>query len=140
MKVRDVMHKGAVSVKGSDSLKSVAKKMRRRDIGAIPVKKKGRLVGMITDRDLVCRVLAKGGNTKKLTAGDVMTEKAISCRADDNIEAAVRTMETKKIRRLPVLDSSRKLVGMVSLGDISHRNGATATTELLRAVTKHHVR
>jgi CBS domain-containing protein len=138
MKVKEIMHKGATCVEASTSVTDIAKRMRDSDVGAIPVKADGQLIGMVTDRDIACRALAKGGNVATLTAEDVMTKGVVWCSPDDDVQAAIQTMEKKKIRRLPVMDSHQKLLGILSLGDISHKVGKELSGEVLRAVSQHH--
>jgi len=138
MKVRSVMHKGLTSAPPSSSVERLARQMRREDVGAIAIKENGRLVGIVTDRDIACRAAAKGDRLDRMTARDVMTKKVVCCAADDDIKDAIRTMETRKIRRLPVLDRQKNLVGMLSLGDISHKVKRALAGELLHAVSAHH--
>jgi len=138
MKVKDVMHKGATCVEPSTSVKEIAKRMRDEDVGAIPVKANGHLVGIVTDRDLTCRALADSGDPAKLTAQQVMTKDIVCCSPDDDIKVAIEVMEAKKIRRLPVTDSHKAMIGMLSLGDISHKVGMDRSGEVLRAVSEHH--
>ena len=138
MKVKDVMHKGATCVEPNTSVKEIAKRMRDDDVGAIPVKANSHLVGMVTDRDLTCRALANSGDPAKMTAQDVMTKDIVCCSPDDDIKVAIEVMEAKKIRRLPVTDSHKAMIGMLSLGDISHKIGKDRSGEVLRAVSDHH--
>jgi CBS domain-containing protein len=106
----------------------IAKKMRDYDVGAIPVCEDGKTIGMVTDRDIALRV-----------AKDVMSQDVIFCRDAEDAERALRMMEDNKIRRLPVLNEGKKLVGMVSLGDISHALSRDRTAELTKAISAHHV-
>jgi CBS domain-containing protein len=138
MRVKDIMHKGTTFVQPNTSVREVAKRMRKYDVGAIPVRADGKLVGIITDRDLACRALANSGNVGRMTAKDVMSKKVISCSPEDDIASAIKKMETKKVRRLPVTDSSRGVVGMLSLGDVSHKVSKQLSGEVLRAVSAHH--
>ena len=138
MKVKDVMHKGATCVEPNTSVKEIAKRMRDDDVGAIPVKANSHLVGMVTDRDLACRALANSGDPAKMTAQDVMSKDIVCCSPDDDIKVAIEVMEAKKIRRLPVTDSHKTMIGMLSLGDISHKVGKDQSGEVLRAVSGHH--
>lgn len=139
MKVKEVMHQGATCVELNTPVSEIAKRMRDYDIGAIPVRTNGQLVGMITDRDLACRALPNGGDVAKMTAKDVMTQDVAFCSPDDDIEAAINTMETKQIRRLPVTDRQKTVIGMLSLGDISHKVTNDRSGEVLRAVSGHHI-
>jgi CBS domain-containing protein len=138
MKVKQAMHKGAVWVDPSTPLNEIAKTMRKNDIGALPVGENDRLVGMVTDRDIVCRGLADGRDFGKLTARDVMTAGIAYCTEAEDVEDALRIMETKKIRRLPVINDKKRLVGMLSLGDISHACPNNLTGEVVKAIAEHH--
>lgn len=138
MKVLDAMHTGAEWLAPSTPLKDVAKKMRDLDIGAIPIGENDRLIGMVTDRDITCRAVANGGDHSKLTARDVMTKNVIYCRDTEDLEDAVRIMEQKQIRRLPVINEKKRMVGMLSLGDVSHALPRQSIGEVLAAVSAHH--
>jgi CBS domain-containing protein len=138
MKVKDVMHKGTTFVEAGTSVKEIAQRMRDSDVGAIPVNAGGRLVGIVTDRDITCRALAGSDNLTTMTAKDVMTKDVLCCSPDDDIKVAIETMEAKRIRRLPVTDSHKTVIGMLSLGDISHKVSKELSGEALRAVSGHH--
>lgn len=138
MKVKDVMHKGAAYVAPNTLVREIAKRMREADVGAIPVKANGQLLGIVTDRDITCRAVANGKDPGRMTAKDVMTGKVACCGPDDDVKKVIKTMGAKRIRRLPVIDSDRNIVGMVSLGDISHKVSKTLSGEVLRAVSAHH--
>ena len=138
MKITDAMHEGVEWVEADTKAIDVARRMREKDIGAIPVGKQDRLVGMITDRDLAVRVLAEGKDPSALTAEEVMSRGIIYCRTGETLEDAVRLMEEHKIRRLPVLDDDKRMIGMLSLGDISQKADRTLAGEVLRSVAEHH--
>ncbi len=138
MNVKEMMHKGVKWVSPNTPITAIAKEMKQFDIGAIPVGENDRLVGMVTDRDIAVRGLANGKDISKLTARDVMTKGVIWCRDSDSTAAAVRLMETKHIRRLPVIDEKKRMVGMLSLGDISHAAPQKTAAEVLKAVSGHH--
>ena len=138
MKVSEIMHRGVTSVTADTPVRQVAQKMRHADIGAVPVRADDRLLGMVTDRDITCRVVAEGRDADATTARDVMTPVAITCSPEDDVEHAIAVMEGRKVRRLPVLDDAGRLVGMVSLGDISNRVDEDESGELLREVSAHH--
>jgi CBS domain-containing protein len=138
MKVKDVMHRGVAWLGPETSIKELAQRMRDEDIGSIPIGQNDRLVGMVTDRDIVCRGLAGTGDCSDLTAGDVMSKPIVYCRADEDVEDALRIMERNKIRRLPVIDENKRLCGMLTLGDISEKAGRDLTGEVMRSVAAHH--
>jgi CBS domain-containing protein len=112
--------------------------MRNADIGAVPVSENGRLVGMVTDRDVCCRGIGGGKDVAKLTARDVMSAPVRSCRTDQSVEEAVDLMKSCKIRRLPVLDQENRLVGILSLGDISAVSADATCGSTLKSVSAHH--
>jgi CBS domain-containing protein len=138
MKVKEMMHKGVKWASPDTPITAIAKKMKQYDIGAIPVGENDRLVGMVTDRDIAVRGLANGKNVSKLTARNVMTKGVIWCRDSDSAVEAVRLMETKHVRRLPVIDEKKRMVGILSLGDISHGASQRTAGEVLKAVSAHH--
>ena len=138
MKVKDVMHRGVTWVEPTTSIRDVACMMRDNDIGSVPVGENDRLVGIVTDRDIICRGIADGTDLATLTAGDVMSKPIIYCRADDELQSAIRIMEKNKIRRLPVIDKNKRLAGMLALGDISAIGGEDVAGEVMRSVSAHH--
>jgi len=120
------------------SLIEVAQTMRDKDIGAVPIGENDRLIGMVTDRDIVVRGLAQGKDLSNMTARDVMTEGIVYCYANEDLGDALRIMEDKKIRRLPVLDENKRMVGMLSMGDVSSAASDELAGELASAVSAHH--
>jgi CBS domain-containing protein len=138
MKVRDLMHKGIEIMPPETPLMKLAKKMRDMDIGAIPIGSNGKLIGMVTDRDITVRAVANGKDPASLTAQDVMTKGVVCCRENDKLRDVLEVMEENKIRRVPVTDENEHFVGMVSLGDISAAASDKAASEVLQAVAAHH--
>jgi CBS domain-containing protein len=138
MKVKDAMHKGAEWVPPTTTVVELAKLMVKHDIGAIPIGENDKLIGMVTDRDIVCRGFSNGKDISKLTARDVMTPNIVWCRDDEDLDDATRIMENKKVRRLPVIDENKRMVGMLSLGDVSHAGKSKLSGEVLQAVSAHH--
>jgi CBS domain-containing protein len=113
--------------------------MCEHDIGAIPIGENERLIGMVTDRDIVCKGLALDNfDALSTTARDVMTPGIHCCRDDDDLAKAVQHMEKLKVRRLPVINKSRRMIGILSLGDISHSAPAAVLTEWAKSVSAHH--
>jgi CBS domain-containing protein len=110
-----------VSWVGPDAtLPEIARRMRAEDIGCIPVAHNDRLIGMVTDRDIVLRAVAEGGEIERRTARDVMTDNVLYCFDDETVAAVLRNMADRQVRRLPVVNRAKRLVGVVSLGDLSH--------------------
>src|SRR4029453_14250640 len=103
MKVKKAMHEGVQWVEPMTSVKEIARLMRKHDIGAIPIGENDRLVGMVTDRDIVCRCVAKGLDIATTLARGVMSKGIVFCQDEQELDDAARIMEDKNIRRLPVL-------------------------------------
>jgi CBS domain-containing protein len=139
MKVKEAMHKG-VDWFGPDTLiTELAKLMCKHDIGAVPIGENDRLIGMVTDRDIVCKGLAEDSfDPRRATARDVMTPGIHCCREDDDLVKAVRHMEVLKVRRLPVINKSKRMVGILSLGDVSHSASGDLLSECVKSVSDHH--
>jgi CBS domain-containing protein len=138
MKVKDAMHKGVEWVAPDTPVGEIARRMRDKDIGAVPVGENDRLVGMVTDRDIACRAVAAGRDVSKTSARDVMTKGIVYCRDTEDLDDALRIMEQKKLRRLPVINEKKRMVGMLSLGDIAHSATHELTGEVVSAVAEHH--
>lgn len=138
MKVKEAMHKGVEWASPDTPISQIAKMMCDQDIGAVPIGENDRLIGMVTDRDIACRGVAKQKNMAKMTARDVMTEGIIYCRDTEDLGDALRIMERKKVRRLPVINEKKRMVGILALGDISHAASKDLTGEVLFAVADHH--
>jgi len=138
MKVRSVMHKGVEWVSPDTPISVIATKMRQLDIGAIPIGENDRLIGMVTDRDIAVKAIPDGKDISKLTARDVMSQGVIWCRDSDDVKEAAQIMGRKQIRRLPVIDSNKRMIGMLSLGDVSHATPQRVAAEVTKAVSDHH--
>ncbi|MCX4784961.1 MULTISPECIES: CBS domain-containing protein [unclassified Streptomyces] len=118
---REIMHAGATCIQENETLEDAARRMSELDIGALPVcGPDDRLHGIITDRDIVVKCLAKGKDPKRMTAGMLEQGKPISIDAGADTDDVLRTMEEHKIRRLPVIENHR-LVGMISEADLANR-------------------
>jgi CBS domain-containing protein len=118
--VKDIMTPQAEVISPDATTEDAASIMKTLDIGVLPVCDEQGLVGILTDRDLVVRVLAATSDPKAMLVGEAMTPSVVYCFEDDDIERAATIMAGQQIRRLPVLDKkNRKLVGIVSMGDIA---------------------
>ena len=139
MKVKEVMHKGVDWVSPTTPVTELAKLMRAHDIGCVPIGEDDQLVGMVTDRDIVCKGLAsKDFDARRATARDVMTEGIHCCREDDDLAKAIQHMEKLQLRRLPVINKSKRMVGILSLGDVSHSVSGDVLSGCVRSVSAHH--
>jgi CBS domain-containing protein len=125
VQVHEVMTRDVAVTHPDDTLEEAAEQMRRFNVAPLPVCDAGRLVGMITDRDIVVRSVARGEDTARDRVGDVMTPGGvICCFADQDVADAARLMREKQVHQLPVLSRDGRLVGIVSLGDLA-ASGAT---------------
>jgi CBS domain-containing protein len=138
MKVKQAMHKGVQWVSPGTPVAQLATLMREHDIGAIPIGENDRLIGMVTDRDIVCRCIAAGLNPATATARDVMTEGIVFCLDKQDLDDAARLMEMKKVRRLPVINGKKRMIGMLSLGDVYHAAPRPISEEAMQGVSAHH--
>jgi CBS domain-containing protein len=139
MKVKEAMHKGVEWVGPDTPVIELAKLMREHDVGAIPIGENDQLIGMVTDRDIVCKGVAKGGfDPDRATARDVMTPGIHCCSDDDDLAKAVRHMEQLKVRRLPVINKNKRMVGILSLGDVSGPASSDLLSEYVKSVSAHH--
>jgi CBS domain-containing protein len=139
MKVKEVMHKGVDWVGPDTPVTDLAKLMRQHDIGAIPIGENDQLIGMVTDRDIVCKGLAEDNfDASRATARDVMTPGIHCCGEDDDLAKAVRHMEELKVRRLPVINKNKRMVGILTLGDISRSAPSDLLSEIVKRVSAHH--
>ena len=119
MKVQEIMTKVVAVLPLDAQLSEVARVMRDYDIGSVPIADQEQLVGMVTDRDIVVRAVADGAALDVRRARDVMSPSVLYCYEDQSVEEALDVMSEQQVRRLPVLDAERRLVGVVSLGDVS---------------------
>ena len=119
--VAEVMTTDVQVVQPQESLRRAASLMQELDIGVLPVCDGERLQGMLTDRDITIYGVAEGLNPYKACVSDVMTEDVEYCTADQDVQEVMRLMGDKQVRRLPVVDADKKLVGIVSLGDLAVR-------------------
>lgn len=121
MLVKDIMSKNVASVDPNTPIVEVAKIMKNMNIGSVPVCKDGKILGILTDRDIVLRNIAMGKDISGVKAQDVMTMGISTTSPDMDIDDAARIMSEKQIRRLPVVENE-KIIGMVALGDIAVRS------------------
>lgn len=118
MEVKDLMSRNVATVSTDTPIVEVAKLMKKMNIGSVPVCEGNRVIGILTDRDIVLREVAMGKEIDKVVAKDVMTVGLSTATPEMDIHEAARIMAEKQVRRLPVIDNER-LVGMLALGDIA---------------------
>ena len=135
MKVRDVMTSSVQTVRPDQTAQEAASFMLNADAGSIPVTDQGKLVGMITDRDIAIRGIAKGSGPDT-PVRDLMSSDVICARDDDDIAHAASRMSEAQVRRLPVVDQDEQLCGIVSLGDLSREADSDCASEALEGVSQ----
>ena len=139
MKVKDAMHRGVEWVGPDTPVIELARLMRQHDIGAIPIGENDQLIGMVTDRDIVCKGLAQNGfDAHRVKARDVMTVGIHCCSEDDDLAKAVRHMEELRVRRLPVINKNKRMTGILSLGDLGHATPSDLLSDWVKSVSSHH--
>ncbi|GAA1261633.1 MULTISPECIES: CBS domain-containing protein [Streptomyces] len=135
---REIMHAGATCIQESETLEAAARKMKELDVGALPIcGPDDRLYGIITDRDIVLKCLAKGKDPKSMTAGQLEQGKPITIDAETDADQVLEAMEEHKIRRLPVIDNHR-LVGMISEADLARNLSEDQVGHFVEAVCAAH--
>ena len=135
MKVRDLMTRDVHVARPEDTLQAVARRMADGDFGFVPVADGERLVGTLTDRDIAIRAVASGA-TSTATVGEFISRNALTVRDDEDIKAALDLMASRQIRRIPVIDKNGRLVGVISLGDLSTRVKEKYAGEALEDISR----
>jgi CBS domain-containing protein len=133
--VRDLMTESPHSAAPSDTVVVAARQLRDADIGSLPVLEDGRLVGMITDRDIAIRVVAEAMDPERITVGDVASSDPVSVTPDDDLDEALGLMARHQVRRLPVVENDR-LVGILAQADIALGEKEKTTGEVVEAISE----
>jgi CBS domain-containing protein len=139
MKVKEIMTVDPACCTPDTTLEQIALMMVERDCGQIPVvddERARRLIGVITDRDIVCRAVAQGMNPTQMRARDVMSAPAITVRPDMRVEDCCKVLEEKQVRRAPVADEQGQCCGIISLADIAQTAPEKLTGEVVRTVSQ----
>ena len=135
MKVSEVMTRNVQTISPDQPVQEAASFMLSADAGSIPVTDGDRLIGMITDRDIAVRGIAKGYGPDT-PVRELMTDDLVIVRIDDNVEDVASKMSEAQVRRLPVIDQDDKLCGIVSLGDLARETDSESAHEALEGVTQ----
>lgn len=125
MKIADCMSRNVEVCAPEDSIRDIAQKMRQLDCGVVPIGENDRLVGVVTDRDIAVRAVAEGRGPDT-PAREVMSQEILYCYDDQDLEEVTGDMSEMKVRRMPVVDRDKRLVGIISLGDMAHADGRTS--------------
>ncbi len=139
MEISEIMTENPICCLPSTGLEEVARMMAENDCGAIPVvadEEGYKPIGILTDRDIVCRALAEGRNPLELNAEDIMTAAPVTLLQNSGLDACVREMESLQLRRILVVDGSGGCVGIVSLADLVLHTGGRETVEVVEEVSR----
>jgi CBS domain-containing protein len=134
-RVADVMTPGVETTTSSEALRDAARTMRNGDFGAMPVVHDGRLVGMLTDRDIVVRAVAEGLDPMSARVGDVASPSPVAVAPDQDLDEAMELMAEYRVRRLPVVDGER-LVGVVSQADVALEANEKKTGSVVQEISE----
>lgn len=138
MLAKEVMSKKPEFLPPDATLKQAADQMRTHDYGFIPIGENDRLIGAITDRDITIRAIAEGKDPNKTTVRDVMSKGIYYCLETDNLEKVAQQMEKLQVRRLVVLSKDKRLIGVISLGDIATKcHNPKLCSELTEKISEH---
>lgn len=135
MKIREAMTGDVQTVGPEATIREAARLMAETDVGALPVAAGDRLAGMVTDRDIAIRAVAIGKGLDT-TVGEVMTHEVLYCHEDDEVADVCENMADLQVRRLPVVNADKRLVGIVSLADIADLERAKDAGEALEGITR----
>jgi CBS domain-containing protein len=135
MQVRDAMTKDVELASPTQTIRQAALLMAKHDTGVLPVADKDSLVGMITDRDIAVRAIASGKGPKTLVR-EVMSQEVLYCFEDQELDEVAENMGDVKVRRLPVMSREKRLVGILSLGDMARANGPEPAGDALCAISE----
>lgn len=139
-KSREVMTKDPVFCQPSDSITKVAGVMKQEDVGSVPVVESAesrKLVGIVTDRDIVVKIVAGGRAPDSATVRDAMTPNPVSCREEDDVDHALKLMKERQVRRVPIVDTAGRLAGIIAQADVATRvNKDSKTGELVEAISE----
>jgi CBS domain-containing protein len=130
-KCGDIMTRDVACCVPQDSVEHAARMMRSEDVGPIPVVESNqsrRLVGIVTDRDLAIKVIAEGRDPKSTPVGDIMSTDPVTCMADDSAKEAINAMSNHQVRRIPIVDDDKRIVGIISQADVATRIGDAERT------------
>lgn len=139
MKIKEIMSSDPVCCLPNDTAQAVAQIMCDRNIGSVPVvldHQTREIVGVITDRDLCCSVIAKGLDPKTTVIQKFVTLDPITCRDGENVEKCERVMQEYQIRRVPIVDGDRRVLGIVSQADIALRDKSEKTAKTVAEISK----
>jgi len=135
----DVMTRNPVVSVASDTVDHIARLMKAEDIGPVPIvqdKNSKKLIGIVTDRDLVVKVVAEGRDPRSTRVEEVMTRDPVACRESDDLKKALDAMSKHQVRRIPVVDDNDKLIGIIAQADVATHEDAKTTGKVVEDISK----
>jgi len=136
MKIKEIMTHTVEVIHPSDTLQNAAEKMRNHNVGFLPVYNGGELIGVVTDRDIVVRAMAKGADPRTMLSWEMITSPAIYCFEDQSVDDAIDLMHDNQIRRLVILNrTTKQLAGVISLGDLAINVDDKMSGEVLQYIS-----
>lgn len=136
MLIREVMTRSVTLTNPDATLTDAARRMAEEDVGALPIGENDRLVGMLTDRDIVVRAIARNRSAEQTRVREAMTETIRYCMETDSVEKVADIMAREQVRRLPVINKDKRLVGIVSLGDLASDGSSGEAGRALEGVSR----
>ena len=139
-KCNEAMTKSPVCCTPNEMVSKVAQLMKSKDIGSVPVienEQTRKVIGIVTDRDLAVKIVAEGRDAKTTKAVEVMSRKVVTCHAEDDLQKALDAMSDHKLRRIPVIDESHGIVGIIAQADVATRmNEPDKTAEVVKEISR----
>jgi CBS domain-containing protein len=135
-RIREVMTSDPRSVEPATSVGEAARMLRTEDVGSLPIIERGRIAGMLTDRDIVLRVVAEGRDAESTRVADVASRELVTIDPDQSLEEAARMMSSHQLRRLPVVDEEGRLVGIVAQADLAREASAAETGAVVGKISE----
>jgi CBS domain-containing protein len=139
-KCQEVMTPNPACCLSSDKVDRAAQIMKAEDVGSVPVIESlhvRRVVGMVTDRDIVLKVVADGRDPETVLVNEIMTSRPVTCRLDDDLQHLLKTMAERQVRRVPIVDTRNRIVGIVAQGDVATRTEEPIeTAEVVRRISR----
>lgn len=135
MNIKDIMNRDVKLVSAQTTLKEAAETMDSTNVGFLPIGDNDELKGTLTDRDIVVNAIAKGKDPQQTKVSEILSPSVLCCREDQDVEEVARSMNEQQVRRMPIVDADKHLVGVVSIGDLAQHLSADMAGQVLKGVT-----
>lgn len=135
MVIKDIMNQQTQLIGTDTTVKEAAEKMENTGVGFLPVGDNDELKGTLTDRDIVLKAIAKGKNPEQTRVQDILSPSLLYCREDQDVEEVARNMNEQQVRRMPIVNADKRMVGVVSIGDMAQHLSPETAGQVLRGVT-----